>query len=88
MSVSSIDILGYIAGAIIVVSYIPQIITLYKQKNSKDVSVYTYYSFLLAQTLFIFYAIIKNDLPILMVNVFSSLLCIVNIMMIYMYKPV
>lgn len=83
-----IDILGYIAGAIIVVSYIPQIITLYKQKNSQDVSVYTYFSFLTAQTLFIFYAIVKKDLPILMVNVLSSLLCIVNIILIKMYRPV
>lgn len=88
MSISSVDILGYIAGAIIVVSYIPQIITLYRQKNSKDVSVYTYFSFLTAQMLFIFYAIIKKDLPILMVNLFSSVLCIINIIMIYMYKPV
>lgn len=84
----SIDILGYIAGAIIVVSYIPQIVTLYKQKNSEDVSVYTYFSFLTAQILFIFYAIVKKDLPILMVNVLSSLLCIVNIILIKMYKNV
>lgn len=84
----SIDILGYIAGAIIVVSYIPQIVTLYQQKNSEDVSVFTYFSFLTAQTLFIFYAIIKKDLPILMVNVLSSLLCVVNIILINMYRQI
>lgn len=88
MSISSVDILGYVAGAIIVISYIPQIVTLYRQKNSEDVSVYTYFSFLTAQILFLAYGVIKVDLPIIMVNSFSSVLCVVNIMLIYMYRQV
>lgn len=85
---NSVEILGYTAGFMIVISYIPQIVKLYRKKNSEDVSVYTYISFLIAQILFLIYGFIKVDLPIIMVNIFSSVLCIINIMLIYIYRHV
>lgn len=69
-----IDIIGSIAGTLIVVSYLPQLITIIRNKSSKDVSISMYTVLFIAQCLWASYGILKKDLQIIITNVLSGTL--------------
>lgn len=71
-----IDIIGIIAGILIIISFIPQLITIIKNKSAKDVSVPMYLILLIAQILWMVYGILKFDLQIIVTNAIMSLMTI------------
>ena len=66
------DIIGYIAASIVIITPIPQLYKIIKTKSSKDISILTYIFLLLAQILFIFYGLLKKDFIIIFTNITSS----------------
>ena len=70
-----INILGYIASLLTMTCFIPQIIKAIKTKSVEDVSVMTLFQLSLGISLWIVYALIKQDYPLLTNNVIS-LLCV------------
>jgi MtN3 and saliva related transmembrane protein len=74
-----IDIIGIIAGILIIISFIPQLITIIKNKSAKDVSVPMYLILLIAQILWMVYGILKFDLQIIVTNAITSLMTILII---------
>ena len=70
-----INILGYIASLLTMTCFIPQIIKAIKTKSVEDVSVMTLFQLSLGISLWIVYALIKQDCPLLTNNVIS-LLCV------------
>ena len=72
-----IDILGYLAGALCAITYIPQMHKLKKNKKSDDISLVFLYISLVSSVLWILYGIllmnwviIITDIVILIVQVF------------------
>ena len=69
-----IDIIGSIAGTLIVLSLFPQLITIIRNKSSKDVSILMYTVLFIAQCLWTSYGILKKDLEIIITNILSGIL--------------
>lgn len=71
-----IDILGYIAGILVVISLLPQTIKSWKTKSTKDLSLWRYIIYVLGLVLWIIYAIIINNAPVATMNSLGLLLAL------------
>ena len=63
------DIIGYAAGLVIIISWIPQVIKSYKTKSVNDLSILMVIMILIGTALWIIYGLLVNDKPVLAVNV-------------------
>jgi MtN3 and saliva related transmembrane protein len=66
--------LGLIAGICTASSLIPQLVTTIQKKKASDVSMLMFVVLLVGNSLWIWYGIKKDDLPIIGTNIFSLLL--------------
>jgi len=78
--------LGYIAGSLVTISLLPQFITILYNKDSKNVSIFTYIILLLARILWTTYGIKKSDLQIGITNGISGVLTILIIISAIYYR--
>ena len=62
------DIIGYIAGAFILFSIVPQIIKSYKNKSVKDISILMLISILIGTFFWIAYGIMAHGMPVIVLN--------------------
>ena len=62
------DIIGYLAGFFIIISFIPQILKSYKTKSVKDLSIWMIIAVLIATVLWIVYGSLVNAKPVILVN--------------------
>lgn len=81
-----IDIIGYIAGVLIVGCLLPQLYCLIKHKKSRDLSISMFLVMLVAQLLWAVYGILLNDLRIILTNVSSVLITIIMIILCIVYR--
>ena len=63
-----IDILGYVAGTLVVGSLLPQTIKSWKTKSTKDLSLWRYIIYILGLVLWVTYAIIIKNGPVAVMN--------------------
>ena len=83
-----IRIIGFIAGILIIISFIPQLIIIILNKSSHNISLHTYILLFLSQVLWIIYGFFKNDLQIIISNcciLFINIL-IISFTLYYKYK--
>ena len=66
--------LGYFAGTLTVVSFIPQVYRTWKTKHTKDLSLGMFALLVTACSLWAIYGIIINDWPVILTNVGMVLL--------------
>jgi MtN3 and saliva related transmembrane protein len=64
-----IQYLGYFAGTLTVVSFIPQVIRTWKTHHTKDLSFGMFALLVTASSLWIIYGIIIEDWPVILTNV-------------------
>ena len=81
------DILGLTAGAITSLGFIPQLIRGYRTKRLDDVSYYMPLTLAFGMTLWLFYGIVVEKLPIIVANGFGISCCLVLIIMKRIYSP-
>jgi MtN3 and saliva related transmembrane protein len=74
-----LQIIGFTGGGLIVISLIPQLITIIQNKSSKNISIPMYFLLLLAQILWILYGVLKNDLQVLLTNACAGFITILTI---------
>jgi MtN3 and saliva related transmembrane protein len=78
-----IKILGYIAGSISSITFLPQVIKTYKSKSAKDISLPMFLLVTLSVILWLAYGIIIKDLPIIFTNgcvlIMSALMILLKI---------
>ncbi len=67
------DLIGYVAGAIIIISFVPQIIKSYKTKSVKDLSLLMLVLIISATLLWIVYGLMIGSKPVIAVNIVYSL---------------
>jgi len=65
---SFIDILGYVAGILVVISLLPQTMKSWKTKKTRDISLTRYVIYVTGLILWIIYAIIINNGPVAVMN--------------------
>ncbi len=63
-----IDILGYIAGVLVVISLLPQTIKSWKTKSTKDLSLWRYVIYIAGLILWIVYALLIDNGPVAIMN--------------------
>ncbi|MEK7637486.1 MAG: SemiSWEET transporter [Patescibacteria group bacterium] len=72
-----IDILGYIAGMLVVISLVPQVVKSWKTKSTKDISLLRYIIYIVGLILWIIYAIIISNGPVAVMNGIGLLLALI-----------
>jgi MtN3 and saliva related transmembrane protein len=75
----TVDIIGIIAGLLIILSLIPQLVIIIRNKSAKDISVLMYIVLFVAQILWLVYGVLKNDLQVTITNVITSFITILVI---------
>jgi len=70
----TIDILGYVGGVFIVISFLPQLIKSWKTKSTKDISLCRYIIYVTGLFLYIIYAWEIKSLPVFVMNFLSIFL--------------
>ena len=63
-----IDILGYVAGILVVISLLPQVIKSWKTKSTKDISLARYIIYATGLVLWVTYAVIIKNGPVAIMN--------------------
>ena len=63
-----IDLLGYTAGILVVISLLPQTVKSWKTKSTRDLSLWRYIIYSVGLILWITYAIIINNGPVAVMN--------------------
>jgi MtN3 and saliva related transmembrane protein len=69
-----IPYLGYLAGALTVVSLWPQVLRAWRTKQTKDLSIRTFVLLITAGVLWITYGVLTTDWPVIATNVGMVLL--------------
>lgn len=79
------NVLGYVAGALIIITLLPQLITIIRNRSSVNISVSTYILMLIAQIMWIVYAVIKKDWQLVFTNSGTSIIaiCIISFTLYY-----
>lgn len=80
------DVLGYIAGALIIITLLPQLITIIKNKSSINISIPTYILMIIAQAMWIVYAVIKKDWQLVFTNSGTSVIAVTIVFFTVYYR--
>ncbi|NLD92426.1 MAG: SemiSWEET transporter [Fibrobacter sp.] len=81
-----IDIIGYLAGALTTISFLPQVIQVWKTRSTKDLSIVMFLLFSLGLILWLIYGISVMQLPIILANGFTLLMASIIIVFKIIYK--
>ena len=65
---NNVDILGYTAGILVVISLLPQTIKSWKTKSTKDLSLLRYVVYVAGLILWILYAVLIKNGPVAVMN--------------------
>ena len=76
-----VDVLGYVAGLLTTLTFLPQVIKTVKEKSAKDVSLNMFLIAATNQVLWVIYGVLKKDLVIIMTNV---LILVLSLTMIFL----
>lgn len=78
--------IGIAAGVFTAVSMLPQLIKMIKEKKAQDISITMLLILFCGLGLWIWYGIMKNDLPVILTNAFSLLVNMSIIFFSLLYK--
>lgn len=67
---TSIDVLGLAAATLTTCAFVPQVVSTFKTKDVSGISLPTYVIITLGLALWLIYGLLKNDLPIIVSNIF------------------
>ncbi len=81
-----IQLIGMIAGILTSMSLMPQLIKTFKTKTAEEISLVMLFTLMLGIALWIYYGILRKDLPIIIKNAFSFLLNVTLIGLRLKYK--
>jgi len=83
---TQLQILGYTAGGLIIVSFIPQLVTIIQNKTAHNISFGMYGTSLISQIMWCIYAGLKPDMSILATNLGTATITILIICFALYYK--
>ena len=81
-----VEIVGVIAGILTSVSMLPQVVKVIKEKKAEDISYAMVIILIAGIGCWVFYGILRNDLPIIFTNSFSFLVNIILLVLASKYK--
>ena len=66
-------VIGIVAGVFTSISLLPQLIKIIKEKKVEELSMSMFISLLIGSSLWVYYGILRKDMPIIVTNGFSVL---------------
>lgn len=78
------EVLGFIAGMITTISFVPQVVRIYRIKSGRDISLWMMLLFALGVTLWLIYGLLLSSLPIILANA-VTLVLVVAILVLKVY---
>ncbi len=82
----STELIGIAAGICTAISLLPQLIKIIREKEARNISLFYLVILLAGLSLWIWYGVLKDDLPIIATNVVSLALNVAIIVMGIKYK--
>lgn len=79
-------IIGIVAGILSTISFLPQVIKVFKTKQTKDLSLVTFSVLALAIMLWLIYGFLVRQIPIILANAATLVLIILIVIMKLKYK--
>lgn len=79
-------IIGTLAGILCTLSFLPQVIKIFKTKNTRDISLLTFSIFSVGVLLWFIYGVMINDLPIILTNIVMFILAVLIVIAKIVYK--
>jgi MtN3 and saliva related transmembrane protein len=79
--VDPVNVLGYSAGAITALTFLPQVVKTWKEKSARDISLLMFIIAATNEIMWIIYGALKNDWVIILTN---SVVLLLSLMMIYL----
>jgi len=70
-------LIGIVAGTLTSTSVIPQLVKTIKEKKAEDVSPVMFFVLLAGTSIWTYYGVLKEDMPIIITNTFSSLITVI-----------
>lgn len=81
-----IEIIGFLAGAFTSISFLPQVIQVWKTRSTKDLSMSMFIVFSAGLILWLIYGITMQQLPIILANGVTLFLALIIIVFKIIYK--
>lgn len=75
------NVIGIVAGICTSTAVIPQLVRTIKEKKAEDVSPLMFIILLTGTSIWTYYGFLKDDMPIIVTNIFSSLVTITMLFM-------
>jgi MtN3 and saliva related transmembrane protein len=69
-----INYVGFFAAFCTTISFLPQVIKVYKTRSTKDISLYMFLIFTIGTFCWLIYGIIESSLPIIIANTITLIL--------------
>ncbi|MFH1142442.1 MAG: SemiSWEET family transporter [Candidatus Uhrbacteria bacterium] len=86
MNTLFIETIGYVAGVLIVVSLIPQVVQSWRTKETHDISLWRYILYTLGLALLVVYGFLIWSLPIALLNIVATFLATIILYLKIKYK--
>ena len=83
---TEVDILGYAAGAITSLTFLPQVIKTWKEKSAKDISLLMFVIAAINEVMWIAYGALLNNWVIILTNVIVLVMSLTMIYLKFRYK--
>lgn len=84
--ITDMETLGYVAGILTTIAFVPQVLQIYKTKSAKDVSLAMFLLFTLGVLLWLVYGISANALPVIIANSITLILSMVILFFKFKYR--
>ncbi|HEY9048085.1 MAG TPA: SemiSWEET transporter [Ohtaekwangia sp.] len=82
----STEVIGIVAGTCTALSLLPQLVKIIQKKEARDISLFYLIVLLAGLSLWVWYGILRKDIPIIATNVTSTILNIAIIILGIRYK--
>ncbi len=79
-------ILGYVAGALTTIAFLPQVIQTWKTKSTKDISLVMFVTFCTGVFLWLIYGFLIGSYPVIIANIATLLLAMIILSLKIKYK--
>lgn len=80
------ETIGYVAGILTTIAFVPQVMQIYKTKSAEDVSLAMFLLFTAGVVMWLIYGIQSNSFPVIAANSITLLLSCVILFFKYKYR--
>ena len=80
------ELLGYLAAILTTISFFPQVVKIYKTKETKSISLYMYIVLIIGILLWLIYGVYLKSMPMILANAVTLVLLIYILIMKIKYK--